>query len=390
MAASSPAMSNDDNAATTTLPASASASASASAVATISATNAAKNLRGLNKPKCIKCGNVARSSYELNKSKFIAYLWDVKLIYNTMIVWEGEGEHMEGKCAHISHARVAVQKLKIHVTYTMLTSNATFPDKIPSSSSSLFDQQSTDASSSGNSRRFTSLRQLSNNFAQFNNLQGPLRSRKTVTRKDAAVINEWRFLKLKEHKEGKIEVENEAFDRYMQNVSLLDEVLTVDSTPEGSTNNWPPRSENVTKRVQDIVNQGLRKLQKIELGNGDNDSSKQVELVGMQKKGKSWRAERVSALSDLHDKLNKAQNEEDLKYCLEMKPELFNHHQRTSQMETVEVIEISKQETANNEFSPGLQSDYSIPKWFCTANVDQDALDLIDVRFSSLEEIEAL
>ncbi|XP_028080979.1 uncharacterized protein LOC114282498 [Camellia sinensis] len=170
------------------------------------------------------------------------------------------------------------------IVIAVLTSNATFPDKIPSSSSSLFDQQSTDASSSGNSRRFTSLRQLSNNFAQFNNLQGPLRSRKTVTRKDAAVINEWRFLKLKEHKEGKIEVENEAFDRYMQNVSLLDEVLTVDSTPEGSTNNWPPRSENVTKRVQDIVNQGLRKLQKIELGNGDNDSSKQVELVECKKR----------------------------------------------------------------------------------------------------------
>ncbi|THG09105.1 hypothetical protein TEA_014885 [Camellia sinensis var. sinensis] len=370
-------------------------------------------------------------SYELNKSKFIAYLRDVKLIYNTMIgplvlfvkqidpisekkklrydmtwnwlripslccalVWEWEGEHMEGKvrlpiggygfleatgftvhgngifvpsrlideldllCMEMVSLSLrccakAQNPCHIHV----LTSNATFPDKIPSSSSSLFDQQSTDASSSGNSRRFTSLRQLSNNFAQFNNLQGPLRSRKTVTRKDAAVINEWRFLKLKEHKEGKIEVENEAFDRYMQNVSLLDEVLTVDSTPEGSTNNWPPRSENVTKRVQDIVNQGLRKLQKIELGNGDNDST---------------------------------QNEEDLKYCLEMKPELFNHHQRTSQMETEEVIEISKQETANNEFSPGLQSDYSIPKWFCTANVDQDALDLIDVRFSSLEEIEAL
>ncbi|CAL5322002.1 unnamed protein product [Camellia sinensis] len=214
-------------------------------------------------------------SYELNKSKFIAYLRDVKLIYNTMIG------------AHISHARVAVQKLKIHVTYTtfeVLTRTATFPDKIPSSSSSLFDQQSTDTSSSGNSHRFTSLRQLSNNFAQFNNLRGPLRSRKTVTRKDAAVINEWRFLKLKEHKEGNVEVENVAFDRYMQNVSLLEEVLTVDSTPEGSTNNGPPRSENVTKRVQDIVNQGLRKLQKIELGNGDNDSSKQVELVECKKR----------------------------------------------------------------------------------------------------------
>ncbi|KAL6960130.1 hypothetical protein U1Q18_048266, partial [Sarracenia purpurea var. burkii] len=42
---------------------------------------------------------------------------------------------------------------------------------------------------------------------------------------DTAVINEWRFLKLKEYKEANIEAENEAFDRYMQNVSFLEEVL---------------------------------------------------------------------------------------------------------------------------------------------------------------------
>lgn len=38
---------------------------------------------------------------------------------------------------------------------------------------------------------------------------------------NAAAINVWRFSKLKEYKEENIEVENEAFDRYMQNVDLL-------------------------------------------------------------------------------------------------------------------------------------------------------------------------
>ncbi|KAL0409297.1 UNVERIFIED_CONTAM: hypothetical protein Sradi_1864100 [Sesamum radiatum] len=49
MAASSPAKSSSG------------AIDSASAGATPSSSNASKSLRGLNKPKCIKCGNVARS-----------------------------------------------------------------------------------------------------------------------------------------------------------------------------------------------------------------------------------------------------------------------------------------------------------------------------------------
>nr|GMD74850.1 uncharacterized protein LOC109185420 [Ipomoea batatas]GMD76734.1 uncharacterized protein LOC109185420 [Ipomoea batatas]GMD79727.1 uncharacterized protein LOC109185420 [Ipomoea batatas]GMD82310.1 uncharacterized protein LOC109185420 [Ipomoea batatas] len=49
MAASSPALSNPT-------------ADSPAAVSTPPTTNASKNLRGLNKPKCIKCGNVARSS----------------------------------------------------------------------------------------------------------------------------------------------------------------------------------------------------------------------------------------------------------------------------------------------------------------------------------------
>ncbi|XLS44420.1 hypothetical protein HN51_001285, partial [Arachis hypogaea] len=47
--------------------------------------------------------------------------------------------------------------------------------------------------------------------------------------KVAAAINEWRFSKLKEYKDRSIEAENEALDQYMQNVGLLEEVLSVKS-----------------------------------------------------------------------------------------------------------------------------------------------------------------
>lgn len=209
---------------------------------------------------------------------------------------------------------------------------------------------------------------------------------------------------MKEYKEGKIEAENEAFDRYMQNISLLEEVLAVNSTSEGPTmedsaemvaaglklklRSNPTRTENLRRSFQGIIDQGLRKLRKIDSNNSGNDPNKEDELVTGQDKGKRWLPEKTSALSDLLDELSKARNEEDLKSCLEMKSMIFNC-QRTRQMET-EGNETTKQETAENDISLRLQSDYSPPKWFGTANVDQDALNRIDVHFSSLEDVEAL
>lgn len=215
---------------------------------------------------------------------------------------------------------------------------------------------------------------------------------------------------MKEYKEGNIEVENEAFDRYMQNVTLLEEVLAVNPKPEGSADDGSPdsnpnrnsagddtetvvsglklklrsnpvRTEKLRKRLEDIINQGLRKLRKIDL-DGGNDPNKQDELVGKQEN------EKYSALSDLLDKLNKARSEEDLKSCLEMKSQLFNRHRKSIQTET-EGIEVSK-ESAKTDLPPGLRSDYSPPKWFCTATIEQDALNSINVHFSSLEEVETL
>lgn len=192
---------------------------------------------------------------------------------------------------------------------------------------------------------------------------------------------------MKEHKVRIIENENEAFDRYMQNIALLEEVLDVNDKPETLTNDKPAelcnktmlsalslkqrsnsiRSENLRKRVQAIVDQGLKKLQKIELNIGENEPNDQNDLV--------TKAGRLSSMNDLMDRLSKARNEEDLESCLQIKSDLFGHGAKTVMQMGDAVQQLS---------------DYSPPKWMKTVNVDQDALVHIDSRFSSLEGIELL
>ncbi|XP_073268577.1 uncharacterized protein [Populus alba] len=337
--------------------------------------------------------------------------------------------------ALISRAKVAAQELKIHAIFTrneqteeftegmlppllVLKANATFPDKTPASSAPLFEQQPNEAPPAVSSHRTASLRQLSSNFSQFNNLHSPLRSRKSLTRKEAAAINEWRFSKLKEFKDRNIEVENEAFDRYMHNISLLEEVFSLKSFLEGSTEDGslssnhdnasaeddnteenmvseqklklrsnPRRSENVRKRLQQLVDGGLKKLQKLELNNGSVNN--QNELDKRPEKAKGLRAERASALSDLIDKLNKARSEEDLNSCMEIKAQLSTQHTR-SRTETKDV-EVSKEQIAKNDVAPPQKElDYFSQKLFRTVEIDHQALTSIDAHFSSLEKIEDL
>ncbi|KAL2545373.1 hypothetical protein Fot_14606 [Forsythia ovata] len=358
MAASSPAKSNS------------SASADVTALPHSSGINASRNLRGLNKPKCIKCGNVARSRCPYQSCK--------------------------NCCAK------AQNPCHIHV----LKGSSSFPDKSPSSSSPIFDQQSNEASHSGNSHR---LRQLSSNFAQFNNLLTPLRSRKPLTRKDAQVINEWRFLKFKEFKDRDVEAEHETFDRYVQNIHLLEEVFSVNSPhheqPASSSaaenvermvqglklklRSNPVRTENLRKRIQYIVDQGLKKLRKFEQIDGASEISDPEELGRMSKKIKSSQAERALALSDLIDKLNKAQNDEDLKACREMASQVFSWHSKNHQMEQSDP-ETSKEQDPENNLSLKRQSVDSPSKGVSSTTIDQEVLCQIDAHFSSLEEIEDL
>ncbi|PIN15075.1 hypothetical protein CDL12_12288 [Handroanthus impetiginosus] len=353
MAASSPAKSNNG--------------ATDSATATPLNSSASKSLRGLNKPKCIKCGNVARSRCPYQSCK--------------------------NCCAK------AQNPCHIHV----LKGNSSFPDKPPLSGSPLFDQQSPEVSHSGNSHR---LRQLSNNFAQFSNLQPSFRSRKPLTKKDAQVINEWRFLKLKEFRDGKIKAESEAFDRYMQNVGLLEEVFLINSAPDDQIQDEPSsdgenaekmvhglklklrsnpvRTDNLRKRIQYIVDQGLRKLGKVDLVDGTADLSDTEEPSRTAKKIKSSQGERAIALSDLSDKLNKARNEEDLKACWEMASQIFGWNAKTSQTDPGECLVPTEKEPNS------VSSCFLPPKWVSPVTIDQEAVCRIDAQFSSLEDIEDL
>lgn len=213
-------------------------------------------------------------------------------------------------------------------------------------------------------------------------------------------------------------MENEAFDRYMQNVSLLEEVFSVKSILEGPTEDGslssdpqhtsleddpekmilgqklklrsnPIRNENVRKRIQQIVDGGLKKIQKCEFNDGVNNLNDQNELDKKPEKANGWWADRAAAISDLIDKLNKARTEEDLKSCLEMKAQLYSQCTRSSRTET-KAIEVSKDQTAKNDLAPRKELDYFSQKLFRTVEIDQEALNGIDAHFSSLEKIEDL
>ncbi|XP_065880020.1 uncharacterized protein [Euphorbia lathyris] len=319
-----------------------------------------RTLRGLNKPKCIQCGNVARSRCPYQSCK--------------------------------SCCSKAQNPCHIHV----LKANATFPDKTPTLNTPLFDQHSTEVTPAVSSLRAASLRQLSTNFSQFNNLH-TARSRKPLTRKEAATINEWRFSKLNEFKERNIEVENEAFDRYMQNVSLLKEVFSMNPNVEGSTDQASAeddtgeklkfklsgrRSENFRKRIQQIVEVGLNKLQK--RGNDDSISTLENNDTPDERKVKT---ERASALSDLNEKLSKARNEEDMISCLEMKAQIYHSHSQTE--EGTKDVEVSEKPDTEMDLAPKPRKelDYLSQKFIRTVEIDQQDLNRISLHFSSLRKV---
>ncbi|XP_012447182.1 uncharacterized protein LOC105770502 [Gossypium raimondii] len=388
MAASSPAVTKSISETTTTAIKSTTTTATAAA-AGVTATplppppfqrmdTPPKTQRGLNKPKCIQCGNVARSRCPYRSCK--------------------------------SCCSKAQNPCHIHV----LKSNSAFPEKTPSSSTPSSDQKSTQASSQATPLRIPSFRQLSNAFAQFDNLQ--VRTKKHLTRKDAVALNEWRFSKLKEFKDRNIEIENDAFDRYMQNISLLEEVFSTKPVQDGSDEDEeskpsstsqedealamtsglklalrsnPVRSDNTRKRILQIVDQGIKKLQKSEPNNGATDPDDQNKLDNRLKKAKPLWVERSSMLSDIMDKLNKARNEEDIKSCLEMKAQLYNQITMSTPTEIKDSDTLNEQDIKNNR-TPGKVANYPMPKLFASMEIDQETLNKVDAHFSSLEQIEDL
>lgn len=205
---------------------------------------------------------------------------------------------------------------------------------------------------------------------------------------------------MKEFKDRNIEAEHESFDRYIQNVHLLEEVFSVNYPHDQQTvsssaaenvekmvqglklklRSNPARTENLRKRIQYIVDQGLKKLRKFDQNDGASEISDPEEVGRISKKIKSSQAERALALSDLIDKLNKAQNDEDLKACWEMASQLFSWHTKKHQTE----------QSDPENLSPKRQPIDFPSKGVSPATIDQEVLCQIDAHFSSLEEIEDL
>ncbi|RVX00217.1 hypothetical protein CK203_026633 [Vitis vinifera] len=291
-------------------------------------------------------------------------------------------------------SQLALDRSKLSI-WIVLKANATFPDRTPSSSSLCLTSSQLKYLPQG---LHLELHHLGNFQIILPNLIMCKchfgRGSHSLERKlfqDAATINEWRFSKLKEYKNRNIEVENEAFDRYMQNISLLEEVFSVKSTPDGTTDHgisvsdaaspnlednssvmvsWlklrlksnPTRSDNSRKRILEIVERGLKKLNYV------NDLNDQNELPAGSKRPKTGRADRLSALSELIDKLNKARNEEDLNSCMEMKSQIFNTNTETSPAE-IEEVDTYTEQTAKDDLAPMHESNYTLPKFLGTTEL---------------------
>lgn len=144
-------------------------------------------------------------------------------------------------------------------------------------------------------------------------------------------------------------MENEAFDRYMNNVSLLEEAFSPAFVPERNKEEITvselklrlrsnsARTESFKKRITETVKAGLVKVQK---RGGKSDDQDEI-------KRRKWE-EKTSALNEIIDKLNKARTEEDLRSCLELKSK---HYGQVSSSSTSEQNRIFPAYARKVEFS---------------------------------------
>ncbi|KAJ3681778.1 hypothetical protein LUZ60_014351 [Juncus effusus] len=275
------------------------------------------NLRGLNKPKCVKCGNVARSRCPFQCCK--------------------------------SCCSIAQNPCHIHVLD--VKKNSTLPDKASNSGASAsLEQALRDSNSSSNaSWRLNSLRQLSARHLEF------LRARKPLAKKDTAQINKWRIMKLREHIEADIEAENESFDRYMQNISFLEEIFSVPESPASISMpdiklGLKSNSENSAKskeKLRELVDKKLQDLNEINYEKKEGPERNKGEI------------------NDLIEKLSKAKSEDDLKPCFEICAKIFDKFE-------------------------GSNCDFLRNKACTSVPVDEELLDKIGTEFSSVDQVAQL
>ncbi|RLN03605.1 uncharacterized protein C2845_PM13G02040 [Panicum miliaceum] len=254
------------------------------------------NLRGLNKPKCIQCGNVARSRCPFQCCKACCYK-----AQNPCHI------HATADLPVISagHSLVDAMPLNVHEHHLtnrqpqipccpeppVLKQTNTLPDKPSPTTAPLTEQPSTNLPATGSASRLACLQKLPHHFLN------SLRTKK-LAKKDVASINKWRFMKLKEHMQGDIDAENEAYERYTQNVGLLEETFcpmedAADESEAEATSSEEERmdllvseakvrlksdnenADSFKERVATILDEKLKKLQESQSAYEDDKPSDQ-------------------------------------------------------------------------------------------------------------------
>ncbi|CAN6324794.1 unnamed protein product [Urochloa humidicola] len=321
------------------------------------------NLRGLNKPKCIQCGNVARSRCPFQCCKACCY-----------------------KAQNPCH---------IHV----LKQTNTLPDKPSPTAAAVTEQASTTLPATGSASRLACLQKLPHHFLN------SLRTKKSLTKKDVASTNKWIFMKLKEHMQGDIDAENEAYDRYTQNVGLLEETFCpmedASVEPEAETTSEEEErmdllvseakvrlksddenADSFKERVATILAQKLKKLHESQSAYEDDkradqsqdDHTTPVKLSTKQK------MERAAKFNELLGKMTRARSEDDLKPCRDLIEQLFGKKNGPS---------MDKSNRMETE-SAAVAEPYSFPKLCTRIEVDGDFTAKVDAEFSSLSEVAQL
>lgn len=224
--------------------------------------------------------------------------------------------------------------------------------------------------------------------------------------KDAININKWRFSKLREHIEGNIDVENEAFKRYLYNVSLLeeafstsDELYTLEDVSEEKIQKLvismkvnlksnPRRVDAIRKRIRNIVNEKLTKLQEsehisdnISVSVNDDELDAYMDLKRPKKLDEN-RVEKTIETDNVIDKLNKARNKDDLISCMEMKSQLFGHSKNETFKLSNDKCAEDDQIGMKKEFDGAVDSSFALPKLCTVVHINQDLISDIDGAIS--------
>ncbi|CAN1834917.1 hypothetical protein LINPERHAP1_LOCUS34240 [Linum perenne] len=183
--------------------------------AAVSSVLQAKAVRHVNRPKCTQCGNLARSRcpYQsckrcCSKARNSCHIHGIKLI--ALLPWIMAAGMM---ISHLSFFATVVIRSSFHAA---------------------------------------SLRQLSNSFAQLNNVQNPRPRKPPMT-------------KLKEHMNRTLEKQNQAYNRYLRNISLLDEAFSMKLMQGSSSSQDSENAAARKKRKQRIVDELLKKLEECQL-----------------------------------------------------------------------------------------------------------------------------